>query len=116
MGFRVIIVGAGLTGLVTALAMEQLGIDFLLLEAHETIGPRIGGAIVLMPGGLRILDQLGCYEAIIRQERGSWLHKCLLGRGVGLPLTPPGYAHQHAHQRLRFRHQALSLAHLADRG
>ncbi|KAE8358513.1 hypothetical protein BDV27DRAFT_150372 [Aspergillus caelatus] len=44
--------------------LEKFDIDYLLLEAHYEIAPPVGASIGLFPNGLRILDQLGCYERI----------------------------------------------------
>jgi 2-polyprenyl-6-methoxyphenol hydroxylase-like FAD-dependent oxidoreductase len=62
--FRVVIVGGGIAGLSLALMLERFEIDYVLLEAHADIAPPYGASIGLMPNGLRILDQIGCYEAI----------------------------------------------------
>lgn len=64
MGFTVLIVGGSVSGLSLALMLEHFGIDYLLLEAHSTVAPQLGASLGLLPSGLRILDQLGCYEKI----------------------------------------------------
>lgn len=56
---RVIIVGGSIAGLTLAHCLHINNIDFVLLEGHEAIGPPLGAAIVLLPNGARILDQLG---------------------------------------------------------
>ncbi|KAL4896061.1 hypothetical protein BDV59DRAFT_171955 [Aspergillus ambiguus] len=66
---KVIIAGAGVAGLTLALALEKNGIDFILLEAYPEIVAQVGGGICLMPNGLRILDQLGCYEHLRDQVK-----------------------------------------------
>lgn len=58
--FKVAIVGGGLAGLATALHLEKLGIDWILIEAHPIIAPELGASIGLAPNGMVILDQLGC--------------------------------------------------------
>ncbi len=63
-GFKVIIAGAGIAGLGLAKMLEKTGIDYILLEANQEIAPQIGASIALHPNGLRLLDQLGCYEDI----------------------------------------------------
>lgn len=62
--FKVIIVGGGIAGLTLAIALEKFDLDYVLLEAHSTMTPEVGASIGMFPNGLRILDQLGCYEAI----------------------------------------------------
>lgn len=83
--FRVIIVGASIAGLTLANLLQKFDIDFVVLEAYGVIAPQIGASIGFHPNGLRILDQLGCYEDIlkisapadtttIRTEDGRILH------------------------------------------
>lgn len=64
MPLKIIIVGASLSGLSLANMLEKSDIDYLVLESHTTIAPQLGASLGLLPSGLRILDQLGCYEAI----------------------------------------------------
>ncbi|KZL81996.1 fad binding domain-containing protein [Colletotrichum incanum] len=51
--------------------LEQLGIDYILLEAHHTIATQLGASIGMLPDGLRIPDQPGCYETI-RDKAGDF--------------------------------------------
>ncbi|GME28065.1 FAD binding domain-containing protein [Neofusicoccum parvum] len=62
--FRILIAGGSIAGLTLANILEQLGIDYLVLEGHSKIAPDLGASIGFFPNGLRILDQLGCYDAI----------------------------------------------------
>lgn len=62
--FRVIIVGGSVAGLALANMLEQYGIDFVVLEKHESIAPHLGAGFAMLPHGARILDQLGCYNAL----------------------------------------------------
>ncbi|GME33552.1 FAD binding domain containing protein [Neofusicoccum parvum] len=62
--FKVIIAGGSIAGLVLANMLEQLGIDFLVLEAYSDIAPQVGASIGFFPNGCRILDQIGCFDAI----------------------------------------------------
>ncbi|KAL6703175.1 hypothetical protein ACN47E_010168 [Coniothyrium glycines] len=61
---RVIIAGGSIAGLTLANILEQLGVDYLLLEKYKQIAPNLGASIAIFPNGYRILDQLGCYDAI----------------------------------------------------
>lgn len=63
-GFKIIIAGGGVAGLTLAAILEKFDIDYVLLESHGDIAPEVGASIGLFPNGLRILDQIGCYEAI----------------------------------------------------
>ncbi|GKT69016.1 FAD/NAD(P)-binding domain-containing protein [Colletotrichum tofieldiae] len=64
--FKVLITGGSIAGLSLAVMLEKNGIDFLVLEAHAEIAPQVGASIGLLPNGLRILDQLGCYETLLK--------------------------------------------------
>lgn len=60
---NVAIIGAGLSGLSLALALHQNSIACTVYEARSC-PPSIGGAIMLSPNGLRILDKLGVFARI----------------------------------------------------
>lgn len=60
---NVAIIGAGLSGLILALALHQQSIPCTIYEARSA-PLNIGGAIMLSPNALRILDLLGVYERI----------------------------------------------------
>ena len=68
------IAGGGIAGLTLANALEKAGIDYVLLEARDTITPKIGASIGFFANGGRLLDQLGCLEAIEKDT-------CALERG-----------------------------------
>jgi 2-polyprenyl-6-methoxyphenol hydroxylase-like FAD-dependent oxidoreductase len=61
---KVIIAGSGLTGLTLALMLEQLGVPYLLLEAHESCTPNVGASLAVQPQGLRIFHQLGILQDV----------------------------------------------------
>ncbi|KAF3002124.1 hypothetical protein E8E14_000136 [Neopestalotiopsis sp. 37M] len=63
--FRVVIVGGGVAGLALANMLEKFDVDYIILEAHGDIAPAVGASIGLFPNGLRILDQIGCYEKVL---------------------------------------------------
>lgn len=89
--FKVAIVGGGLAGLATALHLETLGIDWLLIEAHDVIAPQLGASIGLAPNGMVILDQLGCLEDVERRSVACKSVKIHNGEGQVLssfPLDP----------------------------
>ncbi|KAK6088712.1 FAD binding domain-containing protein [Seiridium cupressi] len=63
--FRVVIAGGGVAGLTLANMLEKFDIDYILLESRGDISSAVGASIGLFPNGLRILDQIGCYERIL---------------------------------------------------
>ena len=80
--FKVIIVGAGISGLVLAHLLSRANIDHVILEAHKDIIHPAGGSFGVWPNAARILDQIGCWDDIessyapldvfyIRQPDGS---------------------------------------------
>ncbi|KAJ5886528.1 uncharacterized protein N7473_009202 [Penicillium subrubescens] len=60
---NVAIIGAGLSGLALALSLHKQSIPCTIYEARSA-SLDIGGAIMLSPNALRILDALGIYEKI----------------------------------------------------
>lgn len=64
--FKVVIVGGSIAGLSLALMLERNGIDFVILEAYGSIAPQVGASFGVLPNGFRILDQLGCYESVMK--------------------------------------------------
>ena len=64
---QVAIIGAGLSGLNFALALHKFGIPSTIWEVR-TNGFVQGGAIMLSPNALRVLDEIGVYERIRNKE------------------------------------------------
>ncbi|KAF5651818.1 FAD binding domain protein [Fusarium sp. NRRL 25303] len=62
--FKVIIVGAGVTGLTLAHCLAKAGIDFVLLD-KGVVAPSFGTTITLQPHGCRILHQLGFLDGVL---------------------------------------------------
>jgi len=62
--FKAIDVGGGPVGLTAAHALEQAGIDFILLESRSHVILDAGSNLVMSPVGLRALAQLGIFGAL----------------------------------------------------
>lgn len=58
-----IIVGAGVGGLVISHALTRAGIDHVVLE-KGVVAPNWGASISIWANGARILHQIGCWDAI----------------------------------------------------
>nr|BDX35614.1 FAD-dependent monooxygenase StrN [Stachybotrys sp.] len=60
---KIVIVGGGIAGLTLANALQHApaDIEYLVLEARDSLVPHLGAGIALVPNGSRILDQLGVY-------------------------------------------------------
>ncbi|PSN72628.1 FAD/NAD(P)-binding domain-containing protein [Corynespora cassiicola Philippines] len=67
----VLIAGGSVAGLALANMLEQTGINYLVLEKYSKIAPDLGASIGIFPNGCRILDQLGCYDALIALVAGK---------------------------------------------
>ncbi|RAH76613.1 FAD binding domain-containing protein [Aspergillus japonicus CBS 114.51] len=57
--FRVIVIGGGPVGLTAAHALHHAGIDFVVLEARDSVVLDQGASLVLAPHSLRVLHQFG---------------------------------------------------------
>ncbi|KAJ7147151.1 hypothetical protein C8R43DRAFT_1012137 [Mycena crocata] len=79
--FKVLIGGGSIAGLALANMLEQLGIDFLILEAYPEIASQVGASTGFTPNGSRILFQIGCYDGI-RGKLDGELMDLLLRRKV----------------------------------
>jgi 2-polyprenyl-6-methoxyphenol hydroxylase-like FAD-dependent oxidoreductase len=63
MSEEVAIIGAGLSGLTLALALHQQGIKATVFESRSA-PLNIGGAVMLSPNALKVLDALGLYQNV----------------------------------------------------
>jgi 3-(3-hydroxy-phenyl)propionate hydroxylase len=68
---RVVIVGAGPIGLVTALRLADFGISSVILEANPELLRQGSKACLIHGDALEILDRFGCAE-IIKAEGVTW--------------------------------------------
>ena len=59
-----IIIGAGIGGLATAVALQQAGIDFEIMEAAPELKP-VGAGIVMASNAMQVFQRLGMEQDII---------------------------------------------------
>ncbi|MGV9771981.1 FAD-dependent monooxygenase [Streptosporangium sp. NPDC003464] len=63
---KVIVVGAGVAGAASAIALRRIGAEVTVYEAYEDPAGRVGSFLSLATNGLRALDGLACLEEIQR--------------------------------------------------
>jgi 2-polyprenyl-6-methoxyphenol hydroxylase-like FAD-dependent oxidoreductase len=96
--FKVIIAGGDVAGLTLANMLERFDIDYAILEAHNDIAPAVGVSIGMFPNGLRILDQIGCYEPIRKMHQEA-LKPTYMRRQDGKPFITFMDLSRHYEQR-----------------
>lgn len=62
---RIAIIGAGTSGLASAILLARQGHDVTLFERADALAP-VGAGILLQPYGLAALEELGCLHQILR--------------------------------------------------
>lgn len=62
--FRAVIAGGGLIGLTAAHVFSKVGIDFVVLEKHDTVFTSQGTELAVWPQTMRLFDQLGLLETV----------------------------------------------------
>ncbi|KAL6918707.1 hypothetical protein FSST1_002733 [Fusarium sambucinum] len=60
--FKVIVVGGGPVGILTAHALHQAGIEFIVLEQRSDIFEDVGASLIVSPHNLRVFHQLGLWN------------------------------------------------------
>ncbi|RYN26005.1 hypothetical protein AA0112_g8345 [Alternaria arborescens] len=68
--------------------LEKFDMDYILLEGHSSIAPQLGASVGLLPTGLRILDQLGCYDEIEKTVGDTHYKACMSLFGGTLWVDP----------------------------
>jgi 2-polyprenyl-6-methoxyphenol hydroxylase-like FAD-dependent oxidoreductase len=89
-----LIIGGGIAGPVTAMALQKAGIDAAVYEAHPERSDGAGGGFTLAPNGLAALDVLGLGDLV--RPAGREISAYVLQDWKGRPLAefgnPPGVA------------------------
>ena len=62
--FKVIIVGGGPVGLITAHCLSKVNIDYEVLERRPDTDLNTGASLALWPQSVRVFDQLGLLQAV----------------------------------------------------
>ena len=61
---KTLIIGGGIAGPVTAMALRRAGLDVTVFEAYDRASDGVGAFLTLAPNGLAALGQLGLYDAV----------------------------------------------------
>ncbi|CZR65573.1 uncharacterized protein PAC_15473 [Phialocephala subalpina] len=87
--FLVLIVGGGVGGLTLANALQHAGVDYRILEGRSEIDPQVGASIATFPNGARILDQLGCFDDLLRETHPMGVSTTHYANGDEIVGSPP---------------------------
>ncbi len=88
---RVVVVGAGIGGLATALSLHQIGADVVVIDSRHELRP-LGVGINLLPHAVRELDDLGLLSDLRRQSVAPDLLIYCTRRGQEIWQEPRGVA------------------------
>ena len=66
---RAIVVGGGVAGPATALALRRVGVEAVVLEARTAEEMAAGSYLTLSPNGVHAADELGVRGAVARRGR-----------------------------------------------
>jgi 2-polyprenyl-6-methoxyphenol hydroxylase-like FAD-dependent oxidoreductase len=97
---RVLIIGAGIGGSATALALHKAGFDVAVYEAHPETGEDIGAFLTLASNGMQALGQLDAAQTVAEVGFGLTSLTVLSEEGAVLAKTPLG-AHEDPLTRFR---------------
>ncbi|WP_055478452.1 FAD-dependent monooxygenase [Sphaerimonospora mesophila] len=81
---RVVVVGGGVAGSASAIALARIGAQVTVYEAYENPAGPVGSFVSLSVNGLRALDALGCLEAV--QRAGFQVDRQRMWSGRDRPL------------------------------
>lgn len=76
-----LVIGGGIAGPVTAIALREAGIDAAIYEAHDRQADGVGGALMLAPNGIAALRAIGIDQAVT--EVGLPTPRMVMETGAG---------------------------------
>src|SRR5262252_7646677 len=76
-----IVIGGGIAGPATALALRKAGIDAAVYEKYPSSAEGLGGMLMVAPNGLRALSILGLEDAV--SAVGQPIERMVIGDGRG---------------------------------
>jgi FAD-dependent urate hydroxylase len=86
---KALVVGCGIAGSVTAVALERAGIATTVCEAYDRSADGVGAYLTLATNGLSILDELGLLDEVV--ARGFTTPTVAVSTFDGKPLGTVGY-------------------------
>jgi 2-polyprenyl-6-methoxyphenol hydroxylase-like FAD-dependent oxidoreductase len=75
-----LVIGGGVAGPVTALALRRAGIDATVYEAYPSTADGIGGSLAIAPNGLAALEIVGARKAV--EDNGTPIPKSVMSFGA----------------------------------
>jgi len=81
---QIVVIGGGIGGLCTAIALRQMGLEVTVYEKAATVG-QVGAGLTLWPNALRVLRRLNLADAII--QAGAQIKKFQLRTASGHTLS-----------------------------
>ena len=88
MANQVLIVGGGIAGPVTAMALERIGVGSVIFEAHPGGADDAGAFLTLAVNGLEALDLLGLRDTVVGLGMDTPRMRLISGRGKELGAFP----------------------------
>ncbi len=87
---RILIIGGGIAGTATALALHQAGFEVSVHEAHPDSAEDMGAFLTLAGNGMHALAQIGAAEAVAAVGFPLTTMRLLAGTGAGIADVPLG--------------------------
>jgi len=81
MNIMALIIGGGIAGPVTAMALRRAGLDVTVFEAYDRTSDGVGAFLTLAPNGLAALGQLGLFDVV--HELGMDSPRMRISNGKG---------------------------------
>ncbi|KAF1964613.1 FAD/NAD(P)-binding domain-containing protein [Bimuria novae-zelandiae CBS 107.79] len=72
--YRIIIVGGGISGLLSAIGIQRLGCHRVVVLENSPSPQTLGGSLVIPPSAARVLDQFGVWERILATDNARNKH------------------------------------------
>ncbi|MCU1680688.1 MAG: FAD-dependent oxidoreductase [Amycolatopsis sp.] len=88
---RALIIGGGISGAVTAMALRRAGIDSVIYEAYPTGAADIGAFLTIMHNGMDALRAIDAHDCVIRHSFPANGIELVTGEGETVGLRDFGY-------------------------